>query len=311
MKRARLIWNPAAGRVNMAREVREAAGVLKTAGWNLSLTQSQNAAQVTELAREAAQAGWEAVFVAGGDGTLGGAVAGLMGSDTALGVLPTGTTNVWAKEIGLQAGRIRLVDNARHLSAGKEWLADIGLCNEKPFMLWAGFGLDARVIERLERRRNRLMKFFNEIYYLATIWRCAVGWRGIPVQITADGQPVEGWMLQVLACNIRYYAGSILSPHSKWDDAKLELWALRSGSKGGVGTVIRHLWNLGYRQHVRENEVVCLPFRQAHITFKTEEWMHLDGEPYGTIQQAHLAIRAKALKVLVPETRPEPTSTFA
>ncbi|NUM49398.1 MAG: diacylglycerol kinase family lipid kinase [Anaerolineales bacterium] len=309
MKKAMLIWNPAAGRVGAERDVREAARALT--GWEVHFEPSQSAAHVTELAQTAARENWEAVFVAGGDGSLGRAVAGLAGSATALGVLPTGTTNVWAQELGLPiVGRQRLVESARQLAAGHVQTMDIGLCNGLPYLLWAGFGLDARVIDRLERKRSRWMKRLNEIYYLLTIFQCARGWPGAQVQVTADGQTVEGRFILALAGNIRLYAGGLLSPNARWNDGKQELWLLGSGKNGGVPSVIRHLWNLGRGQHVQDRNTLCLPFRQLKLTFATPEWMHLDGEPYGTVQEAEIQIWAQGLRVLVPteKTSHPPTS---
>lgn len=303
MKRARLIWNPAAGRIEVASKLREAAQTLETAGWQVEVVPSQNAAHVTELARDTAQAGWEAVFAVGGDGTLSRAVAGLAGSETALGVFPSGTTNVWAQEIGLPLrGPNPLAESARKLAQGTVRTIDLGVCNGTPFFLWAGFGLDARVIDQLERKRSRWMKLINELYYALTILRCAAGWAGIPVRATADGHTVEGQVMLALAGNARLYAGGMvtLSPHAAWDDGKFELWLLRSGPKGGVGSVIRHLWNLRWGKHVQDREAVCLSFTQARLTFEADEWMHADGEPVGKVREAEIKVWEKGLRVLVP-----------
>jgi YegS/Rv2252/BmrU family lipid kinase len=301
MKNAMLIWNPGAGRVNVEREVGEARRVLAAGGWEITLEPSRSAAHVTDLARQAAQTGLEAVFVAGGDGTLGRAVAGLAGTTTALGGLPTGTTNVWAKEIGLpHEGLKAAVESARQLAAGPRLNVDLGVCNGNPFFLWAGFGLDARVVDQLEHKRSRFMKLINEIFYTLTILRCAAGWPGTHMQITADGQTVEGHFMLAVAGNIRYYAGRLLSPHAVWDDGKLELWLLRSGRRGGAGMALRHLWNLGWGLHVKDREALCLPFRRAQITFETAEWMHTDGEPGERVKTAEITVWERGLWVIVP-----------
>ncbi|NJN43406.1 MAG: hypothetical protein HC806_00780 [Anaerolineae bacterium] len=68
MKRALLIWNPAAGRMGAEQAVKEAARVLKQAGWRVQLEGSKSATHITELARGATQTGMDAVFIAGGMG---------------------------------------------------------------------------------------------------------------------------------------------------------------------------------------------------------------------------------------------------
>ncbi len=288
----------------MEGEVREAVQVFEAAGWTIRQERSQSAVHVTELARQAAASAYEAVFIAGGDGTVGRAVEGLAGSETAVGVLPTGTTNVWAQEMGLPATGLRAaVESARRLANGPRVRMDVGLCNGKTFLLWAGFGLDARVVDQLERKRHRFMKQLNEVYYALTILRTSAGWRGTPMHVSTGAQTVQGHFMLVIAGNIRQYGGGLatLSPHAKWDDGKMELWLFHSGKQGGIPVVVRHVWNLVRGLHVKDRNVTCLPFQQAQITFETGEWMHLDGEPCGQVQTVELAVWEQGLWVIVPE----------
>ena len=303
MKKAMLIWNPAAGRMGAEGIVRQAARVLGELGWEVRVEGSKRAGHVTELAKEAAQTEMEAVFVAGGDGSLGRAVAGLVGSRTALGVLPTGTANVWAREIGLQVSGANIaVESARRLAIGQMHPMDVGVCNGRLFFLWAGFGLDGRVVDRLERKRSRFVKQINEFYYALAILQCAAGWKGVRLQVRADDREIEGQYMVAVAGNIRHYAGGLakLSPEAVWDDGRMELWLFGSGKRGGVGMAVRHLWNLGWGRHVKDNEMVCLPFRRLKLAFETEEWMQMDGDPWGKVREVDIKVMKRAVRVLLP-----------
>lgn len=298
-----LIWNPMAGRGSLGVKVNQAARVLLETGWNLQVKESKSATHVTELARQAAEEHLRALFVAGGDGSLGRAVAGLKGSETALGVLPTGTANVWARELGLPVSGVNMaVESARRLAKGTARTFDVGMCQGRPFFLWAGFGLDGRVVERLERKRSRLVKQLNEIYYTLTILQCAAGWKGMKVQVKADEQEVEGRFMVGVASNIRLYAGGLaqLSPDEKWDDGRMSLWLFEAGKQGGVGVAFQHVWNLWKGRHVKERNVLCLPFKRLSLRFEEDEWMQMDGEPWGQVKEAEIYVQAQALKVLVP-----------
>jgi diacylglycerol kinase (ATP) len=99
-----LAYNPAAGRFPSRLLAGRAAKVLRASGWDISVKQSSNGAHITRLARQAAEDHLDAMFMAGGDGSINRAVAGLAGSETALGVLPAGTSNVFAQELGLPCG---------------------------------------------------------------------------------------------------------------------------------------------------------------------------------------------------------------
>jgi len=283
--------------------VKQAARVLGENGWGVRVEGSKGAEHLTELAKEAAQAKLDAVFVAGGDGSLGRAVAGLVNSGTALGVLPTGTANVWAREIGLQVSGVNIaVESARRLARGQVCLMDVGVCNERLFFLWAGFGLDGRVVDKLERKRSRFVKQINEIYYALAILQCAARWKGMRLRIQADDQEIEGEYMVAVAGNIRHYAGGLakLSPEAAWDDGMMELWLFGSGKRGGMGMAVRHLWNLGWGKHVKDSETICLPFRRLKLVFEADEWIQMDGEPWGKVREADIAVRKWAVKVLAP-----------
>ena len=298
-----LIWNPAAGRVEAVNSVREATQALAQTGWELRLETSQSGEHVTHLAGQAARESLDAVWVAGGDGTLGRAAAGLLGSATALGVLPTGTANVWAREIGLPiSGTNKLAESIQRLAAGQVRAMDVGLCNGRPFLFWAGFGLDGRVVARLERHRTRWIKRWNEVYYLWTILQRSAGWRGTEMEVEADGQRVQGRFMLAVAGNIQRYAGGIarLSPMAAWDDGQIELWLFKGGITGGVRMAVRHLWNLGWQRHVKDREVLYLPFQHLRLRFGVAEWMQMDGDPWRQVNGAEIGIQAQAIRVLVP-----------
>jgi diacylglycerol kinase family enzyme len=163
------------------------------------------------------------VFAVGGDGTIGNVVNGLVGSETALGVLPAGTANVWSMELGLQPFAWHrpwvLRKNAAILANAPCQRVDVGLCNNVSFMMWAGIGLDAMAIQALEPR-IRLDKFFAAPEYAATaIWNAAQ-WSGLNLHLWADEHEVEGRFILAVATNIRHYMGGLsnLSPDAYIDD---------------------------------------------------------------------------------------------
>ena len=146
-------YNPAAGRYPSRLLVERAARVFQQVGWTVQLEQTQNSEHITRLARQAAQAGMDYFIIAGGDGSVNRAVAGLINSETALGVLPAGTSNVWAQELGLPGLSwtrwIALEESARRLAQAHIQTIDVGVCNQQPFLLWAGVGLDGFIVHRI------------------------------------------------------------------------------------------------------------------------------------------------------------------
>ena len=131
-------------------------------------TQERNHA--TEICRQAAREGYDAVVAFGGDGTVNEAANGLAGSDTPLTALPGGSTNVWARTLGIPND---VVDATEHLLRMADFFeprrVDLGRVNGRYFVFASGVGLDASVVERVDRRPLRKARYGAWYYSYAGI----------------------------------------------------------------------------------------------------------------------------------------------
>ncbi|MCP4515999.1 MAG: hypothetical protein GY824_12325, partial [Delftia sp.] len=132
---------------------------------------------------------------AGGDGTIHEVVNGLVGSNTALGVLPVGTGNVWAKEIGLPtltllAQRDRLLAAARMLVDGQVRRVDVGRAGEHYFLVGAGVGFDSTVTAQIEPR-TRATKQLGGLAYLSVGLWIARDFGGVRSTIVIDDHTIR------------------------------------------------------------------------------------------------------------------------
>jgi YegS/Rv2252/BmrU family lipid kinase len=303
MRRGLLLYNPAAGRVRVDRFISGAVRALTDCGWKMEAAGTLNGTHARHAARQAAQESYDAVFATGGDGTVGQVAGGLMETDTALAVLPAGTANVWALEQGLKPfSWLRwwsLRENARLVSNVPAQLVDLGICNGHTFLLWAGIGLDAQTIHRLEPR-PRVTKYLTVPQYFATtVWQAAF-WHGMDLRVWADNKKVEGHFLLAVATNIRHYAGgmAIISPQAYLDDGQMDLWLL-SGSN--LADAFRHFFDLMAGRHLTSDQARCLPFTSARVESDTAFSIQMDGEPFLSGNTAELVVRPRALKVLMPQ----------
>lgn len=308
MRRAILICNPVAGRYPAVSLAERAAEVLRECDWEIHLEQAQAAEHITQLARQAAQEGLEAVFVVGGDGSINLAVAGLLGSQTALGVLPAGTANVWAQELGLPAlswvNWGALEESARCLATARPHPVDVGVCNGRPFLLWAGVGLDAYIVHQLEPR-SRLEKHLAVVQYAASaVWN-ASQFRGMPLRVQADGEEVSGHFLLGVTSNIHLYAGGFaeLSPDARLDDGLLELWLFKGET---FADTVQCAWDVLMGTHLDSDRALCIPFRSAVLESDAALYVQVDGEPATEIHRVAIQALPLALKVLVPQETPLP-----
>jgi diacylglycerol kinase family enzyme len=156
-------------------------------------TQERNHA--TQLCREAASEGYDVVVAFGGDGTVNEAANGLVGSDTPLTALPGGSTNVWARTLGIPND---VVDATEHLlRIADEWQprpVDLGRVGDRHFVFAAGVGLDASVVERVDAHPYRKARFGAWYYTLAGVSIFNRRYLVNPprVRVVADEHTLEG-----------------------------------------------------------------------------------------------------------------------
>jgi YegS/Rv2252/BmrU family lipid kinase len=302
MRKGLLLYNPAAGRFSVRPFVRGILRPLRLAGWHVEIAEIMSGSHATHVARQAAEEKYDAVFAIGGDGTVGQVASGLIHTETALAVLPAGTMNVWALELGQQAfdwlhyGALQR--NARLLANASVHRVDVGLCNDQPFLLWAGIGLDAMTIHQLEPR-PRFAKYVSVPQYVAATFWTAASWRGMDLRVWADDQRVDGHFLLAVATNIRRYVGglAVLSPNAYIDDGEMDLWLI-SGSS--MADAFRAYFDLLAGLHLTSDQARRLPFHSARIESDTAFSVHMDGEPMLGGKKVAIVIQKQALKVIIP-----------
>jgi YegS/Rv2252/BmrU family lipid kinase len=306
MRKAWLIYNPYAGRFPAGLFLSRAVRVLSDAAWDVYVTESTDTENVAGLAQKAVEAGCQAVFVAGGDGSVGQAAGALAGTDTALGVLPTGTANVWAQGIGLPrldwSNWFALEEAAASLALGETRLVDVGQCGEHAFLLWGGLGLDGRIVNSLEPRQ-RWEKALGTIHYATLAFWTSLDWEGLDLCVEAEGRTWEGRFLVAVASNIRSYAGGLLelSPGALVDDGLLDFWLISGRSV--VDAVMRVVQVL-LGTHVDAPGVVHFQANKATFHSDYPLPMQFDGEPCVLRAPVEFTVCQKALKVLVPREVP-------
>jgi YegS/Rv2252/BmrU family lipid kinase len=234
--RARIVANPVSGSMRGAdglSELRATAIWLTEHGLPTEVTPTTRVGHAVELTREAVAAGRELVIAAGGDGTLNDVIQGLAGSTTALGVLPMGTVNVWAREIGIPIGASEAREILLH---GVRRKVDLGRAGPRYFLMMAGVGFDAEVVKRVER--NWLKRVgLKMLDYIATAGSLGLTQQPAKLTLRIAGQRRKMNALMVVIGNTRLYGGAMqFTRRAVADDGLLDVvviggggWARRAG----------------------------------------------------------------------------------
>lgn len=303
-----IIYNPMAGRFPSRLLVEQAAKVLESKGWQITIQRTHGSKDIQTLTGKAVEENLDAVFIAGGDGSINQSVARLLGSDTALGVLPAGTANVWAQEIGLPiltwTQWSALEKSAKLLAEGRIRTVDVGLCMGTPFLLWAGVGLDAFVVNHIEPR-TRWEKNFAIPQYAANAAWFARKWKGMELKIIVEDEVIEGTYVLAVVTNVRLYAGGMaeISPGARINDGHMDLW-LFSGKT--LAETLEHMWMVYSGQHFDSKKVRQLSCREVEFQSESSLYLQVDGEPLPETDTARITMRPSALRVMTPSELPHP-----
>lgn len=303
--RACLITNPRGGRG--ALDLTEVLPVLRAAGWEVMVRQKTDGGAAMELARAAAEDGCTVVVDCAGDGTLNEIAAGLVGTDVAVGVLPGGTANVWAKELGVDK-RLRVA--ATQLVGAARQRVDVGCVeidgrDQRYFLLMAGLGLDGAVMEQVSKPLKRRL---GPLAVGLAALRALPSFSSVPVRATLDDVPWEGRVAQVIVSNIRRYGGfTRVTPDAVADSGMLDACLITAGGLLDAG---RQLGALVFEQHPSAASAETYRVARLAIEAPGPLPLQLDG---GVVHQDDPADEAAgvtysfstlagALTVLVPRT---------
>jgi diacylglycerol kinase (ATP) len=204
-----IVFNPVAGK-RRAHLLWRVLDVLLEHGVRLDLAETQRPGHASDLAREAAHRGETLVVAAGGDGTIAEVANGLIGTDTRLGVIPLGTANVLAHELGLPFTP-RTVAAALGLRRTKQLWPGQAVTGDdiRLFVQMLGVGFDASVVQNLP---FALKKTLGKGAYVVQSMREMARYRFPPIQIRIDNAETEA--ASVIISKGRLYGGAYRLAHA-------------------------------------------------------------------------------------------------
>jgi diacylglycerol kinase family enzyme len=296
MSRAAVVVNPTKldGGEGFRAAVRAA---MADRGWSEPLWLETTADDPGEgLTRKALQAGVDLVLACGGDGTVAACAAAMAGSGIPLAVLPAGTGNLLALNLGLPMG----LDDALVVGlTGSDRLLDVGSANGKTFVVMAGLGFDAKMLDTTSDALKKRVGW--PAYGLSALAHLQDG----PMRVTvrADGgRPVRRRASGVIIGNVGWLQGGVpLLPDAEPDDGWLDVVVLTAR---GVASWLALAAHVLLRRRRLTGRVLRIPFRELRVDIDREQLWELDGEVMGRTRQLVIAIAAGKLTLRVPAAAP-------
>lgn len=319
-KRAAVIYNPI--KVDQDR-LRAAVAVSESEnGWAKSIWLETTEDEPGHgLAARALAEKADLVFAAGGDGTVRAVGAGLRGTGVPLALLPSGTGNLLARNLGLDVNSNHLEASVAAAFTGVDQAIDMGVIEidrpggdseEHTFLVMAGLGLDAKMIANTD---PALKKKVGWLAYVGAIGRVLVDKEVLRIRYRLDGGAERVSRVHtILVGNCGSLPGNILLlPDAELDDGLFDIVTLRPEGFGGWARIwVGVVWENGVLRrsstgrkllNLRQKPVRALRYlrgRRLHVDLDRPEEFELDGDEFGTIVGFRAEVDPASLVVRMP-----------
>jgi len=241
------------------------------------------------MARRGVEEGFDKIVAAGGDGTINEVVNGLADTDVTLGVLPIGTMNVFATELGLPVHDLEFCWNI--VKGDSTRSVDLPRANQKFFVQLAGVGLDAQVVQETS---SQLKRNFGPLSYLISAAQIAARQPPRLFIQSEDASIDEGSF--VLVGNGRLYGGRFpFFKHAVIDDGLLDVIVFK---RLGYLEIIKYLQDVIFSSKIRVPEIEYFQTRRLRVDSDQSVPVEVDGELVGNCP-VQFSLHERSLRVLV------------
>lgn len=321
MKKAVLLYNPdSGGSGSRQAELESVAALLRGENVGADLVLTHSSADAELQARQAAQSGYDTVFACGGDGTIHSIVQGLAMSPAALAILPMGTANALAHDLGLPmnlagAARAALHGASRRVALGRIAYLDLmGKPGTRYFVVAAGAGVDAHLFYKLHTGTKQRM---GMAAYYAKAWHLWFSYPMTRFQVefaqTGSGERRRAGITELMAVRIRNFGGVLqeLAPGASLDRDDLRIVFCRTASRWSyllyvTRGLLRLKWKVPGIDLAYSSRVSCTYLDASNSAAETPRtrptiYVETDGELLGTLP-AEITVVPGALTLLAPSS---------
>ncbi|MFZ0320622.1 MAG: diacylglycerol kinase family protein [Candidatus Sulfotelmatobacter sp.] len=314
MRKAALLYNPdSGGSRKLQSQLDSVLALLRDAGVDANLILTDSRAHAEAQTRQAVNNGCDTVFACGGDGTIHNLIQVLANTDVSLAVLPMGTANALAHDLGLPmnivgAAKSALSAQRRRVALGHIQYQDLeGKSGTRYFIVAAGVGVDAHLFYKLHSgTKHRL----GMAAYYAKAWHLWFSYAMPRFQVeyveTGIDDAQRANLTELLGVRIRHFGGVLqeLAPGASLDRNDLRLILCRTSSRAAyLSYVTRSLvagrWRVSGINLAHATKALCQYLPQANNSSQTKIYVEADGELLGTLP-VEITVATDTLTLLSP-----------
>jgi diacylglycerol kinase (ATP) len=292
-KRILIIGNPLVGIQKEKRHIIErVSSYIVGRGGTVDVTYTMKPGIGGKYASRATLEGYDAVYAAGGDGTINDVASGLLGRATPLGIIPLGTGNGLARGLALPFEVERLIDV---LERNNIIAIDVGKISSRIFLATAGIGYDASIAHDFNTHRKPVSNIYQYFYFGVKQYLFSGPER---ITLIVNGQEMERKIFALTICNTpQYGGGAIIAPDANPTSGKLVAVLIPKF------TMVKALWAIKKLFNSTANEIKELEFITfTSLTIKRKKpgLFHADGEAVKGDATLTVSVLPSLLHVIVP-----------
>ena len=259
--------------------------------YDYSIVSTEYKGHATELAREYAAKQYDAVIAVGGDGTVNEVGCGLIGTDTALGIIPCGSGNGLARHLGIPMDPFKAV---KWLDKSIFTEIDYGMMGDQPFFCTCGVGFDAKVSDSFSKAGSR-----GVLTYLESIMKEIATYHNETYKLSFDNSSETFEAFFITCANADQWGNNAyIAPTASLQDGILDVIAAHPFNVVDAPLIAFQLFNKQIHKNPKISVRKC---RGVTITRDSDGPAHYDGEPVMLGKEIHIEIVSRGLKVLIPD----------
>jgi len=285
-----LVINKFAGhRKKYSTAVYQVVSALQENGCEVEYSYTNHSGHATELALSAVNKGFELVVAVGGDGTMNEVAQGLFGTSTPMGIIPMGSGNGLARDLGVP---VNIKKSARLLVEGSIKQIDVCRFNNQRFLCTSGIGFDAQVADKMAKAPSR-----GFLRYIQLTIQESIAFKPFRIKMKANDIWIEKPVFLVTFANARQFGNNaFIAPKADISDGLIDVVVVKPFQK---------IWLPVFGIGLFLGIIPKLPFVEYHKTKQVElesadtPFFHFDGEPGKLNIPAKISIDAEKLFVVV------------